>query len=65
MLQLKQLCIDRRQSQHRQSADFEDVGQLNNNLANNSSIDIDIMRPDTLPVELGFNDFHESDFIFY
>ena len=65
VLQLKQLCIDRRQSQHRQLADFEDVGQLNNDFANNSTIDIDIMRPDTLPVELGFNDFHESEFMFY
>ena len=65
VLQLKQLCIDRRQSQHRQLADFEDVGQLNNDFANNSTIDIDIMRPDNLPVELGFNDFHESEFMFY
>ena len=59
MLQLKQLCIDRRQSHRRQSDDIED------DFANSSSADIDITRQDDLPVELGLNQGNHSEFILY
>lgn len=58
VLQLKQLCIDRRHCRNptrkRQSSDSEDVGQLNNDLVTISPAGIDFMRQDDLPVELGF-----------
>ena len=58
VLQLKQLCIDRRidrrHCRKRQSSDSEDMGQFNNDLVTISPAGIDFMRQDDLPVELGF-----------
>lgn len=54
VLQLKQLCIDRRYCRKRQSSDSEDAGQVNNDLVTISTAGIDFMRQDDLPVELGF-----------
>ena len=54
VLQLKQLCIDRRHCRKRKSSDSEDAGQLNNDLVTISPAGIDFMRQDDLPVELGF-----------